>query len=157
MRNPAITTDHNVLFFWCCWKDRRSVGPWWWPRFFVNWSFVIGCLTVGIKTPLLHVITTLSWALSLFIFFRIHVLCNTGSLPREIRSDTLTQFPAVKGSFTTVKVSRVATSLICYYSHCLMQKRIMLCFLFPSIWIPYLFCKVLTKYYVIKGLCLSEE
>ena len=66
-------------------------------------------------------------------FFPYPCLCNTGSLPREIRSDTLTQFPAVKGSFTTVKVSRVATSLICYYSHCLMQKRIMLCFLFPSI------------------------
>ena len=90
-------------------------------------------------------------------FFPYPCLCNTGSLPREIRSDTLTQFPAVKGSFTTVKVSRVATPLICYYSHCLMQKWIMLCFLFPSIWIPYLLCKVLTKYYVIKGLCLSEE
>ena len=34
---------------------------------------MIGCLTVGSKTPLLHVITTLSWAFSLSFFFRIHV------------------------------------------------------------------------------------
>ena len=66
-------------------------------------------------------------------FFSVSMFMKHGKFTSGNPVDTLTQFPAVKGSFTTVKVSRVATPLICYYSHCLMQKRIMLCFLFPSI------------------------
>ena len=80
--NPAITTDRNVLFFWCFSERKALIRPLMINKFFVNWSFVIGCLTVGGKTPSL--ITTLNvMGAFLVLFFTYPWIFNPGNLPRE--------------------------------------------------------------------------
>ena len=68
---------------------------------------------MGSKKPLL--ITTLKVMGAFFVLSYVSI--DTGILHGKftfgkVRSHTLTQFPAIKGSFTTVKVSHVAAPII---------------------------------------------
>ena len=66
-------------------------------------------LTVGSKKPLL--ITTLNVMGAFFVLLRIHGYFTREIYLWKVRSHTLTQFSAVKGSFTTIKVSRVTSPI----------------------------------------------
>ena len=76
-------------------------------KFFVNWSFVIGCLTVGSKKPLL--ITTLNVMGT--CSFTYPWIFHMGNLPLESSVTHTNTIFRDKGSFTTVKVSRVTSPI----------------------------------------------
>ena len=62
---------------------------------------MIGCLTVGSKAPLL--ITTLNDMGAFFVLFYLSIDIEHRKFTSGNFSHTLSQFPGVKGSFTTVK------------------------------------------------------
>ena len=70
----------------------------------------------------------MSWALSLF-FFAHHEYLTREIYLWKVRSHTLTEFSAVKGSFTTVKVSRVTAPIKLSPGLCKMYIAIKRCYL----------------------------
>ena len=78
-------------------------------KFFVNWSFVIGCLTVGSKKTLAnyHVKCHGRFLCSFTYPWIFHV----GNLPLESPVTHTNTIFCGKGSFTTVKVSRVTSPI----------------------------------------------
>ena len=62
---------------------------------------MIGCLTVGSKAPLL--ITTLNDMGIFFVLFYLSINIEHRKFTLGNFGHTLSQFPGVKGSFTTVK------------------------------------------------------
>ena len=59
----------------------------------------------------------------LVLFSRIHGYLTRDIYLGKVRSHTLTQFPALKGSLTTVKVSRVTAPYIAYWGTTMVFRR----------------------------------
>ena len=70
----------------------------------------------------------MSWALSLF-FFTHHEYSTRQIYLWEVQSHTLTESPSVKGSFTTVEVSRVTAPIKLTPGLCKMYIAIKRCYL----------------------------